>query len=155
PPEACRLQCAPAGSLGASAARAMHCEGPCSTFYSSSRPSPSSQPAGRTCASASGSAVRREPRIRHRSSCRGAARRLSHLCAAGAGAVPAMTAVGWAQISIYFLLVLALTKPLGAYMFRIFAGNRQPLPALLGRLERFLYRLFGGAPAPEPTPTLN
>ena len=65
-----------------------------------------------------------------------------------------MTAVGWAQISIYFLLVLALTKPLGAYMFRVFEGNRQPLPAVLGRLERFLYRLCGVDPAREQPWTL-
>src|SRR3977135_3946324 len=42
-----------------------------------------------------------------------------------------MTAAGWAQIVLFFLVVLALTRPLGAYMFRIFEG-----PPLWPRLER-------------------
>jgi K+-transporting ATPase ATPase A chain len=42
-----------------------------------------------------------------------------------------MTAIGWAQIGLFSLVVLALTKPLGAYMFRIFEGK-----PLLPRLER-------------------
>ena len=42
-----------------------------------------------------------------------------------------MTAVGWAQIVLFFLVVLALTRPLGAYMFRIFEGA-----PLWPRLER-------------------
>src|SRR5439155_23314604 len=39
-------------------------------------------------------------------------------------------------------------------MFRVFEGNRQPLPAVLGRLERFLYRLCGVDPAREQPWTL-
>src|SRR2546423_5745296 len=54
-----------------------------------------------------------------------------------------MTAIGWTQIALFFVAVLALTRPLGAYMFRVFEGTRQPLPAVLGRAERFLYRLGG------------
>jgi K+-transporting ATPase ATPase A chain len=60
-----------------------------------------------------------------------------------------MTAIGWAQIGLFFLVVLAVTRPLGAYMFRVFEGVDQPLPALLGRTERFLYRLCGVDPAKE------
>jgi len=62
-----------------------------------------------------------------------------------------MTAIGWAQIALFFLVVLALTKPLGAYMFRVFEGTRQPLPSLLGPVERLLYRLSGIDPSREQT----
>ena len=42
-----------------------------------------------------------------------------------------MTANGWLQIAIYALLVAAITVPLGAYMTRVFAGERTFLtPAL-------------------------
>ncbi len=60
-----------------------------------------------------------------------------------------MTANGWFQIALFSVVVLGLTKPLGAYMYRVFEGDRQPLPRVLGRLERFLYRLSGVDPARE------
>src|SRR5512138_95712 len=60
-----------------------------------------------------------------------------------------MTASGWVQIALFALAVLAVTKPLGAYMYRVFEGERRPLPRVLGRIERFLYRLSGVDPARE------
>jgi potassium-transporting ATPase potassium-binding subunit len=54
-----------------------------------------------------------------------------------------MTAIGWIQIVVFFLIVLALTRPMGAYLFQVFEGDRQPLPRTLGRLERGLLRLCG------------
>ena len=54
-----------------------------------------------------------------------------------------MTAIGWLQILVFFALVVAVTPPLGAYMFRVFEGERQPLPRLLGPVERALFRLGG------------
>jgi potassium-transporting ATPase potassium-binding subunit len=54
-----------------------------------------------------------------------------------------MTANGWIQILVFFLAVLALTKPVGVYLFRVFEGDKQPLPRILGRLERGLLRLCG------------
>jgi K+-transporting ATPase ATPase A chain len=54
-----------------------------------------------------------------------------------------MTANGWFQIVFYFLVLLALTKPLGLYMYRVFEGTHQPLPRTLGAVERFLLRLCG------------
>jgi potassium-transporting ATPase potassium-binding subunit len=60
-----------------------------------------------------------------------------------------MTAAGWTQIALFFAAVLALTRPMGAYLFRVFEGTRQPLPSVLGRAERFLYRLCGVDPARE------
>jgi potassium-transporting ATPase potassium-binding subunit len=62
-----------------------------------------------------------------------------------------MTFNGWLQIIVFFLAVLALAKPLGVYMFRVFEGDRQPLPRTLGRIERSLLRLCGLADAEEQT----
>jgi potassium-transporting ATPase potassium-binding subunit len=60
-----------------------------------------------------------------------------------------MTAIGWMQIALFFVVVLALTRPIGAYMFHVFEGARQPFPAVLGRAERFLCRLCGVDPSRE------
>ncbi|RKG99770.1 potassium-transporting ATPase subunit KdpA, partial [Corallococcus sp. CA047B] len=54
-----------------------------------------------------------------------------------------MTLTGWLQTLLFFVLVLALTKPVGAYLFRVFEANTQPLPRLLGPIERALLRLCG------------
>jgi potassium-transporting ATPase potassium-binding subunit len=54
-----------------------------------------------------------------------------------------MTGNGWLQIGLFSIIVFALTKPLGVYMFRVFEGDRQPLPRVLGPLERGLMRLCG------------
>ncbi len=54
-----------------------------------------------------------------------------------------MTANGWLQILLFFALVVALTPLVGAYLFRVFEGERQPLPRVLGPVERGLYRLGG------------
>ena len=54
-----------------------------------------------------------------------------------------MTTAGWVQIAVFFLLVLALTKPLGVYLARVFNHEHTPLDPLLGPLERLLYRLTG------------
>ncbi|MFN7955909.1 MAG: potassium-transporting ATPase subunit KdpA, partial [bacterium] len=60
-----------------------------------------------------------------------------------------MTANGWLQIVVYSLVILVVTKPLGIYMFRVFEGERQPLPRILGPIERALYKLCGVDPAHE------
>jgi potassium-transporting ATPase potassium-binding subunit len=54
-----------------------------------------------------------------------------------------MTANGWLQIVLFGALVIAITKPLGGYMTRVFDGRRTPLSPLLRPLERALYRLAG------------
>lgn len=54
-----------------------------------------------------------------------------------------MTINGWIQILLFAALIFAITKPLGSYMFRVFEGDRQPLPRFLGPIERFLSRLCG------------
>jgi potassium-transporting ATPase potassium-binding subunit len=57
-----------------------------------------------------------------------------------------MSANGWFQILLYALVILAITKPLGIYMFRVFEGEQQPLPRFFGPIERGLYRLCGVDP---------
>ena len=57
-----------------------------------------------------------------------------------------MTVNGWIQIILYAIVIFAITKPLGAYMFRVFEGERQPLPRFFGSIERLLYRLCGVDP---------
>jgi len=53
-----------------------------------------------------------------------------------------MTPVGWIQVLVFAAVVLAVTRPLGAYLFRVYEGP-QPLPRVLGPVERGLYRLSG------------
>ena len=57
-----------------------------------------------------------------------------------------MTLNGWIQILFFALLIFAITKPLGLYMFRVFEGDQKPLPRLLGPIERFLYKICGVDP---------
>ncbi len=54
-----------------------------------------------------------------------------------------MTPNGLLQIGVFFLAVLALTKPLGGFMARVFEGERTWLHAVLRPLERLIYRLCG------------
>jgi len=51
--------------------------------------------------------------------------------------------VGWIQIGLFVVLLLALAKPLGDYMARVYSGERTFLTPVLGWLERGLYRLLG------------
>lgn len=60
-----------------------------------------------------------------------------------------MTLVGWLQISLLFLAVLLVIKPLGLYMARVFSGERTFLSPVLGRVERDLYRVSGISPEKE------
>jgi potassium-transporting ATPase potassium-binding subunit len=54
-----------------------------------------------------------------------------------------MTLAGWLQAAVFFVIVLALTKPLGAYMTRVFSGERTWLSPLLRPVEVAVYRLGG------------
>ncbi|GAN50240.1 potassium-transporting ATPase subunit KdpA [Methylobacterium radiotolerans] len=54
-----------------------------------------------------------------------------------------MTTNGWIQIALYCAVVLALVKPLGAYMTRVFNGERTFLSPVLAPIERGLYRVAG------------
>jgi potassium-transporting ATPase potassium-binding subunit len=54
-----------------------------------------------------------------------------------------MTLLGIAQIVFFFLIILALTKPAGIFMYRIFEGHRTFLHPVLRPIERLLYWLGG------------
>jgi potassium-transporting ATPase potassium-binding subunit len=62
-----------------------------------------------------------------------------------------MTAIGWLQAIFFFLIVLALTKPLGLYMARVFNGERTWLTPVLRPLETLIYRLCGVREGEEMT----
>ena len=53
------------------------------------------------------------------------------------------------QLVLYGGLLLALVKPLGKYMARVYEGKPVFLSRVLGPLERFCYRLSGVDPAKE------
>src|SRR5262249_3711348 len=53
------------------------------------------------------------------------------------------------QIAFYLVVLLALAKPLGAYMARVYEGRPIVLGRALGWLERFIYRAAGVAPGAE------
>jgi potassium-transporting ATPase potassium-binding subunit len=54
-----------------------------------------------------------------------------------------MTLLGIAQIAIFFLIVLALTKPVGLFMYRVFEGQRTLLHPLVRPIERLIYWVGG------------
>jgi K+-transporting ATPase ATPase A chain len=54
-----------------------------------------------------------------------------------------MTWNGWAQILIFFALIVLCAKPLGTYMCALFEGKRTFLSPVLGPIERLIYRLCG------------
>ena len=54
-----------------------------------------------------------------------------------------MTLNGWLQILFFLAVVVAITKPLGLFMTRVFAGGRTLLHPLLRPVERLIYRLTG------------
>ncbi len=60
-----------------------------------------------------------------------------------------MTISGLLQIGLYLVVLVALVKPLGAYMARVYEGQSTPLDRVIGPVERFCYRLFGIRPDQE------
>ena len=54
-----------------------------------------------------------------------------------------MTLVGWTQILIFGAIVVALVKPLGGYMTRVFNGESTLLSPMLAPVERILYGAAG------------
>ncbi len=48
---------------------------------------------------------------------------------------------GWLQILVYFLLLLAVTRPIGFFMTRVYNGERTFLHPVLRPIERLIYRL--------------
>ena len=54
-----------------------------------------------------------------------------------------MTSNGWLQIALFGVIVIAITRPFGGYMARVFAGERTSLSPLLRPVERFVYWCCG------------
>jgi potassium-transporting ATPase potassium-binding subunit len=50
-----------------------------------------------------------------------------------------MTFIGWIQIALFCVIVVALVKPLGAYMTHVFNGDRTFLSPVLRPVERAIY----------------
>jgi K+-transporting ATPase ATPase A chain len=54
-----------------------------------------------------------------------------------------MTVIGWIQILLYCAIIVALVPVLGAYMMRVFNGERTLLSPVLRPIETVLYRIGG------------
>ena len=54
-----------------------------------------------------------------------------------------MTLNGWLQIAFFLLLILAVTKPLGVFMARVFNREHTFLDPVLRPIERLIYRITG------------
>ena len=54
-----------------------------------------------------------------------------------------MTFDGWIQIALFGLVIALITKPLGGYMTRVFAGESTFLSPVLRPVERLFYALGG------------
>src|SRR5262249_60455673 len=54
-----------------------------------------------------------------------------------------MTINGWLEILFFLALILAVTKPMGIFMTRVFNRERTFLDPVLRPVERLIYRLTG------------
>jgi K+-transporting ATPase ATPase A chain len=54
-----------------------------------------------------------------------------------------MTTNGWIQIGVFLALILAITKPLGVYMAKVFSRERTFFDPVVRPIERLLYRVTG------------
>src|SRR6266700_2406011 len=54
-----------------------------------------------------------------------------------------MTINGWLQILLFFVVVLAATKPLGSFMAKVFSREHTWLDPVLRPVERLIYKLTG------------
>jgi potassium-transporting ATPase potassium-binding subunit len=54
-----------------------------------------------------------------------------------------MTANGWVQIALYSIIIIAITKPLGGYLTRVFNGERTLFTPVLRPPERAIYWVCG------------
>jgi K+-transporting ATPase ATPase A chain len=57
-----------------------------------------------------------------------------------------MTLNGWIQIALYCAIIIAITKPFGGHLTRVFNGERTLLSPVLGWLERSIYGISGVDP---------
>jgi K+-transporting ATPase ATPase A chain len=54
-----------------------------------------------------------------------------------------MTINGWIQIALYCVIIIAVTKPIGGYMTRVFNGEQTWLSLVLRPVERAFYAISG------------
>jgi len=54
-----------------------------------------------------------------------------------------MNLYSWLQLILYLVILLALAKPLGSFMAKVYQGEHTFLDPVLGPLERFVYRVSG------------
>jgi K+-transporting ATPase ATPase A chain len=57
-----------------------------------------------------------------------------------------MNIYSWLQLIFYIVVLLALAKPLGSFMAKVYQGEHTFLDRLLGPVERFIYRVSGVKP---------
>ena len=64
-----------------------------------------------------------------------------------------MTASGWLQLGVYVALLLAITKPLGLYIWQVLdparAGGKPFMAPVLSPVERLIYRILRVDPSKE------
>src|SRR5689334_10713168 len=64
-----------------------------------------------------------------------------------------MNASGWIQLGVYVAVLVAITKPMGVYLYEVLdpkrAGRRPFLEPVLGWLERLCYRILRVDPEKE------
>ncbi|MBL7466330.1 potassium-transporting ATPase subunit KdpA, partial [Escherichia coli] len=60
-----------------------------------------------------------------------------------------MTVQGWMLILVFLILLVALAKPRGSWLFAVYEGRRTPLHVVLGPVERGFYKLAGVDPNAE------
>nr|WP_310522053.1 potassium-transporting ATPase subunit KdpA [Polymorphobacter sp.] len=60
-----------------------------------------------------------------------------------------MTLHGWGLILCFIILLVLLAKPMGAWLYRLYLGERLPLAAVIGPVERGFYRVAGVDPQRE------
>ncbi|MGA8230431.1 MAG: potassium-transporting ATPase subunit KdpA [Candidatus Acidiferrales bacterium] len=54
-----------------------------------------------------------------------------------------MTSNGWLQIGLFFLVVIAITKPLGVFITRVFNREKTLLDPVFRPVEKLIYRTIG------------
>jgi K+-transporting ATPase ATPase A chain len=60
-----------------------------------------------------------------------------------------MNIYSWLQLILYMVVLIALAKPIGAYMARVYEGKHTFLDRLLQPIEKLIYRLSGVRPDEE------
>jgi K+-transporting ATPase ATPase A chain len=60
-----------------------------------------------------------------------------------------MNIFSWLQLIFYMVVLIALAKPLGSFMARVFQGERTFLDPVMRPVEKLIYRLSGVSPEQE------